>query len=181
VEDSFDEFVVNRGPALLRFAYLLTGDRHRAEDLVQEVLAKVHQRWTRIERAEGAEFYVRTALVRQNISWWRRRSARSEQPVAEVPDSTVSDDGEQALAARDEMWALLATLPRRQRAVLVLRFYEDMSEADIAASLGVTLGTVKSQCARALAALRTRLAEDGIEAAGRRRATDEPRLAGTEA
>jgi RNA polymerase sigma-70 factor (sigma-E family) len=122
VDDSFDDFVVNRGPALLRFAYLLTGDLHRAEDLVQEVLARVHQRWSRIERAEGAEFYVRTALVRQNISWWRRRSARSERPVAEVPDGTVVDDGEQVLAARDEMWALLATLPRRQRAVLVLRF-----------------------------------------------------------
>jgi len=151
VEDSFDDFVVNRGPALLRFAYLLTGDRHRAEDLVQEVLAKVHQRWTRIERAEGAEFYVRTALVRQNISWWRRRSARSEQPVAEVPDTHAPDNGEQALAARDEMWALLATLPRRQRAVLVLRFYEDLPDADIARLLGCRPATVRSLVHRGLA------------------------------
>ena len=116
-DDSFDEFVVNRGPALLRFAYLLTGDRHRAEDLVQEVLAKVHQRWTRIERAEGAEFYVRTALVRQNISWWRRRSARSEQPVADVPDSTAPDDGE-LVGHRDER-GLVEMRDEEQQEVLV--------------------------------------------------------------
>ena len=166
MEDSFDDFVVNRGPALLRFAYLLTGDRHRAEDLVQEVLAKVHQRWGRIERAEGAEFYVRTALVRQNISWWRRRSARSEQPVAEVPDGTATGDGEQALAARDEMWALLATLPRRQRAVLVLRFYEDLPDDRIAEVLGCSPVNVRVQASRALARLRATVTDRNITTRG---------------
>jgi RNA polymerase sigma-70 factor (sigma-E family) len=161
VTDSFDDFVVNRGPALLRFAYLLTGDRHRAEDLVQEVLARVHQRWDRIERAEGAEFYVRTALVRQNISWWRRRSARSEQPVAEVPE-TAADGTEQSLAARDEMWNLLATLPRKQRAVLVLRFYEDLPDDRIAALLGCTAVTVRVQASRALARLRATLGDKSV-------------------
>jgi RNA polymerase sigma-70 factor (sigma-E family) len=159
VEDSFDDFVVNRGPALLRFAYLLTGDRHRAEDLVQEVLAKVHQRWSRIERAEGADFYVRKALVRQNLSWWRRLSSLSEQPVAEVPDNTTEADGEQALAARDEMWALLATLPRRQRAVLVLRFYEDLPDDRIAAVLGCSPVNVRVQASRALARLRSTISD----------------------
>ncbi|GAA0924090.1 SigE family RNA polymerase sigma factor [Virgisporangium aurantiacum] len=159
--DSFDDFVVNRGPALLRFAYLLTGDRHRAEDLVQEVLARVHQRWNRIERAEGAEFYVRTALVRQNISWWRRRSARSEQPVAEVPE-TAADGSEHSLAARDEMWNLLATLPRKQRAVLVLRFYEDLPDDRIAALLGCSTVTVRVQASRALARLRATLSDKNI-------------------
>jgi RNA polymerase sigma-70 factor (sigma-E family) len=166
VEDSFDDFVVNRGPALLRFAYLLTGDRHRAEDLVQEVLAKVHQRWTRIERAEGAEFYVRTALVRQNISWWRRLSSRREQPVAEVPDAHAPGDGEQALAARDEMWALLATLPRRQRAVLVLRFYEDLPDDRIAEVLGCSPVNVRVQASRALARLRATVTDRNITTRG---------------
>jgi RNA polymerase sigma-70 factor (sigma-E family) len=166
VEDSFDDFVVNRGPALLRFAYLLTGDRHRAEDLVQEVLAKVHQRWTRIERAEGAEFYVRTALVRQNISWWRRLSSRREQPVAELPDAQAPNDGEQALAARDEMWALLATLPRRQRAVLVLRFYEDLPDDRIAEVLGCSPVNVRVQASRALARLRATVTDRNITTRG---------------
>jgi RNA polymerase sigma-70 factor (sigma-E family) len=167
VDDSFDDFVVNRGPALLRFAYLLTGDRHRAEDLVQEVLARVHQRWDRIERVDGAEFYVRTALVRQNISWWRRRSSRSEQPVAQVPDTTTAGDGEQEIAARDEMWELLATLPRKQRAVLVLRFYEDLPDDRIAALLGCSPVSVRVQVSRALARLRATLADRNITTRGR--------------
>jgi RNA polymerase sigma-70 factor (sigma-E family) len=162
VNDSFDDFVVNRGPALMRFAYLLTGDRHRAEDLVQEVLARVHQRWNRIDRTENAEFYVRTALVRQNISWWRRRASRSEQPVAEVPDVAATDSGEHTIAARDEMWALLATLPRKQRAVLVLRFYEDLPDNQIAALLGCSAVSVRVQASRALARLRTTFKNENI-------------------
>jgi RNA polymerase sigma-70 factor (sigma-E family) len=158
VAEGFDDFVVTRGQALLRFAYLLTGDRHLAEDLVQEVLARVHQRWDRIERAEGAEFYVRTALVRQNISWWRRRSFRSEKPVAELPDTSDGHSTEQALAARDEMWGLLATLPRRQRTVLVLRFYEDLADERIADLLGCSPVNVRVHASRALARLRATLA-----------------------
>ena len=134
---------------------------------MQEVLAKVHQRWTRIERAEGAEFYVRTALVRQNISWWRRRSSRSEQPVAEVPDTSAAGDGEQELAARDEMWGLLATLPRQQRAVLVLRFYEDLPDDRIAAVLGCSPVNVRVQASRALARLRATVADGHITTRGR--------------
>jgi RNA polymerase sigma-70 factor (sigma-E family) len=157
VADSFNDFVVNRGQALLRFAYLLTGDRHLAEDLVQEVLARVHQRWERIERNEGAEFYVRTALVRQHISWWRRMSFRNERPVAEVPDTTDRRSAEQTLAARAEIWQLLATLPRRQRAVLVLRFYEDLPDDEIATLLGCSAINVRVLASRALARLRATL------------------------
>jgi RNA polymerase sigma-70 factor (sigma-E family) len=158
VAGSFEEFVVSRGAALLRFAYLITGDRHLAEDLVQEVLARVHLRWDRIEHAPTAEAYVRSALVRQNISWWRRRSARGERTVAEVPETPDGHSTEQAVTARDEMWSLLATLPRRQRTVLVLRFYEDLPDDRIAALLGCSPVTVRVQTSRALARLRAALA-----------------------
>lgn len=159
--DSFDEFVTSRGQALLRFAYLLTGDRHLAEDLVQEVLARVHQRWSRIEWTEGAESYVRTALVRQNISWWRRRS-RTERPVAEVPDRSTGADTAHGVAARDEMWTLLATLPRRQRTVLVLRFYEDLTDDRIAELLGCSTVNVRVHASRALARLRVTLTDPTV-------------------
>lgn len=163
---NFEEFVVSRGQALLRFAYLLTGDRYRAEDLVQEVLARVHLRWHHVESDHGAEAYVRAALVRQNISWWRRRSTRGERPVAQVPDAPAGPDTEQVVTARDEMWSLLATLPRRQRTVLVLRFYEDLPDDRIAALLGCSPVTVRVQASRALARLRAALTAAAGEATG---------------
>ncbi len=140
---TFEEFVLARGPALVRFAHGLCGDRHLAEDLVQDVLVRCHARWPRL--ADSPEPYVRTALVRELVSWRRRRSA-SELP-GPLPDvATVPDD---ALAERDAVWRLLATLSVRERAVLVLRHYEALPDAEIAALLGVSRATVRSLAARA--------------------------------
>ncbi|BCB73832.1 hypothetical protein Pflav_002420 [Phytohabitans flavus] len=107
---SFDEFVTARGPALLRFGYLMCGDRHLAEDILQEVLAKVYRRWGRIARAEPPEAYVRRAILHQYLSW-RRRRASTEAIVAEVPEHPDRGLMADQVAVRDEMWALLATLP----------------------------------------------------------------------
>jgi RNA polymerase sigma-70 factor (sigma-E family) len=152
----FDDFVVARGPALLRFAHVLCGNAHLAEDLVQEVLARVHRRWVRIENLEAPEAYVRRAIVREFLSWRRRRSSR-EAVLAEIPDRPSGQDTAQQLAARDEMWTLLASLPRSQRAVLVLRFYDDLADDAIADMLGCAPSTVRAHASRALARLRTAL------------------------
>lgn len=135
MDGTFEEYVAARGDGLLRFAYLLCGDRHLAEDLVQEVLARVHDRWPRLSYVEQPDAYLRTAIVRQFVSWRRRRSRRetSLELIAEPAGSGA--DAATRHAARDEMWRLLETLPRRQRAVLVLRFYEDL--ADMPATTGL--------------------------------------------
>jgi len=153
MSDGFDGYVLARGPALLRFAHVLCGDGHLAEDLVQEVLARAHRRWARIERMEAPEAYVRRAIVREFLSWRRRRSS-TEAVVAEIPDRGVEPDTAQLLAARDEMWTLLASLPRAQRAVLVLRFYDDLADDEIATTLGCSPSTVRAHASRALARLR---------------------------
>ncbi|MFI5910984.1 SigE family RNA polymerase sigma factor [Dactylosporangium sp. NPDC051541] len=156
--EGFDDFVRLRGAALLRFAYVLCGDAHLAEDIVQEVLARMHPRWGRVTVMDSPEAYVRTAIVRQFLSWRRRRSA-GEAVVAEVPEPPGLDEPQQRVLARDQMWQLLAGLPRSQRAVLVLRFYCDLPDADIAVLLDCRETTVRSQAARALARMRTMLGE----------------------
>lgn len=161
VEPTFDEYVASRGAALLRLAFMLSGDRHLAEDLTQEVLIRVYDRWARIARMEQIDAYVRRMLVNSHVSWRRRKSSTETPVAAEAAGSgagaaTVPDTAED-LAAREHAWQLLAGLPRRQRAILVLRFYEDLADADIAAALGCTQSTVRSQAARALAALRGEL------------------------
>jgi RNA polymerase sigma-70 factor (sigma-E family) len=161
--EGFDDFVRSRGGALLRFAYVLCGDAHLAEDLVQEVLARMHPRWERVTVMENPEAYVRTAIVRQFLSWRRRRAA-GEAVVAEVPEPAGLDEPQQRVLARDQMWQLLAGLPRAQRAVLVLRFYCDLADGEIAALLDCRETTVRSQAARALARMRTILG--GREMAG---------------
>ncbi|MGW5669627.1 SigE family RNA polymerase sigma factor [Micromonospora sp. NPDC003776] len=153
MQPTFEEFVTARGQALLRFALMLTGDRHQAEDLVQAVLAKAYVRWSRVAAMSRPEAYLKQVLVNENLRWWRRRSSR-ETPVAEPGDGPGGTDGAGAYAAREAAWALLGRLPRRQRAVLVLRYYEDLADAQIAEILGCTPGTVRSQAARALATLR---------------------------
>lgn len=158
--DDFDSFVIARGRALLRFAYVLCGNAHLSEDIVQEVLARVHQRWGRVARMEAPEAYVRTAIVREYLSW-RRRKASAEQVVARVPDRPDPHDAPLALAERGEMWQLLGTLPRAQRAVLVLRFYDDLRDDEIAAVLGCGRSTVRAHASRALAHLRGILGERG--------------------
>ena len=156
MRESFEEYVSVRGDRLLRFAYVLCGDRHLAEDLVQDVLVRAHRRWSRIE-AEQPDAYLRVAIVRAHLSW-RRRLASTEKVTADPPDhGGRAGDFTQRLAARDELWALLARLPRAQRAVLVLRFYEDLDDHRIAEVLGCAPGTVRVHASRALGTLRTAL------------------------
>ena len=159
--EDFDDFVHGRGRALLRFAYVLSGDAHLAEDLVQEVLARMHRRWDRITAMDNAEAYVRTAIVRQFLSWRRRRAYR-EAILADVPEAPVPDDPHQRVVTRDQMWGLLRGLPRAQRAVLVLRFYCDLPDDEIAGLLGCGKSTVRSQAARALTRMRTMMSERGV-------------------
>jgi RNA polymerase sigma-70 factor (sigma-E family) len=153
VESSFEEYVVARGDALLRFAYVLSGDRYLAEDLVQEVLARVHGRWHRMAHVEQPDAYLRTAVVRQFLSW-RRRRASGETPTDPMPERASAVDTATRQATQDEMWRLLATLPRKQRAVLVLRFYEDLPDPEIAEVLGCRPATVRAHASRGLARLR---------------------------
>lgn len=169
LEDEFREFVAARSAALLRTAYLLAGDWATAEDLLQTALTKTYLAWKRLGEIEAVEPYARRVLVNTATSWWRRRW-HGERPTEVLPERAVPDDND-ALLERDALWRHVQALPARQRAVLVLRFYEDLSEAQTAHLLGVSVGTVKSQCARALGALRQRLAAAGIEPAARRAQT----------
>jgi RNA polymerase sigma-70 factor (sigma-E family) len=162
----FSEFVIARTPALLRFAYLLTGDGHLAEDLTQEALVRVHRRWSAIEHDGGPEPYVRAAILRQFLSWRRRRSS-SELPLAELPDLPDPQLRAERVVERDEMWSLLATLPRAQRAVMVLRYYEDLADADIALLLGCTAATVRVHAFKALGRLRSTLTLAAMAGAAR--------------
>jgi RNA polymerase sigma-70 factor (sigma-E family) len=159
--EGFDAFVQARGRALLRFAYVLCGDAHLAEDLVQEILARLHRRWDKIAALQYPEAYVRTAIVRQFLSWRRRRSS-GEAILAEVPEPAGYDEPQHQVLAQDQMWRLLTGLPRAQRAVLVLRFYNDLPDDEIAALLGCGESTVRSHAARALARMRKLLAEEGV-------------------
>jgi RNA polymerase sigma-70 factor (sigma-E family) len=151
VDDGFGAFVAARGPALQRTAYFLTGNWDTAEDLLQTALARVYPRWSRVA-GEEPEAYIRRVLVNTWSSWWRRKW-RGEVPTAEPPDRP----GDEPYAAVDRQAALhaaLARLPRRQRAVLVLRFQADLTEAEVARALEISIGTVKSQTAKALAKMR---------------------------
>lgn len=149
----FDEYVRNRHAELLRFAHLLSGDPHLAGDLVQDALVGAGLGWSRIRRTDNPDGYVRRAIVNRYLSRWR--ALRRESLVAAVPERGYAD-----VEPRDDaLWRLLGTLPRQQRAVVVLRFYQDMTEAQVADALGCSIGTVKSTGARALAKLRTALAE----------------------
>lgn len=145
----FSAFVNGRGPALQRTAYLLTGDWALAEDLLQTALAKSYLAWNRI-RHEDPEGYVRKVLANTHATWWRRKW-RGETPTSELPEQQHDDTGADDRLA---LAAALGRLPARQRAVIVLRFHEDMTEAAVAHALGISLGTVKSQTAKALAKLR---------------------------
>lgn len=149
----FDDFVVARSSALLRTAYLLTHDHASAEDLLQTALTKAWFAWGRIDG--NPEAYVRRILVNTYATWWRRKW-NGELATEELPerhDDQVSDAGDQVSAAQD-LWQAMERLPRRQRAVVVLRFFEDLSVAETADQMGCSTGTVKSQLSKALAKLR---------------------------
>ncbi|MEW9547417.1 SigE family RNA polymerase sigma factor [Nonomuraea sp. NPDC050783] len=149
--DSFREFVAAHQQSLMRTAYLLTGDAHLAEDLLQSVLLKVLGRWPKLAHVASPQAYARKALVNQYISW-RRRPMRAEVPSAEPPERSYSS--EESTLVRLAVRRALAQLPPRQRAVIVLRYYEDLTEHETARLLGCSLGTVKSQAHNALARLR---------------------------
>lgn len=144
-----------RGPALVRFARLLTGDAYRAEDLVQDVLARAYVRWRSIAAADRPDLYVRRMLVNAHHSWWRRRSSR-EVPVDVVHDGPSGVDTAAVAVERDAMWRLVAGLPVRQRTVIVLRYYEDFDDVTIAELMNTSVGTVRTHAARALAMLQRR-------------------------
>ena len=154
VRGSFDDFVATRSTRLLRTAYLLTHDRALAEDLVQTSLAKAWFAWGRIDGRPDA--YVRRVMVNTYSSWWRRRW-NGEEATAELPERGAGATGrteDGRVDDRTDLWRALARLPKRQRAVVVLRFYEDLSEIETAEILQCSVGTVKSQASRALAKLR---------------------------
>jgi RNA polymerase sigma-70 factor (sigma-E family) len=152
VDNGFREYVAARSRALLRTAYLLTGNVPDAEDLVQAALAKTYLAWDRIEDRSALDGYVRRAIVNTHISWWRRRRVE-EYPTDEIPDQVVADHTG-ASDLQESMRRAVDRLPQRMRAAVVLRYYEDMTEAEVAEVLGVSLGTVKSTVSRAVAKLR---------------------------
>jgi RNA polymerase sigma-70 factor (sigma-E family) len=149
----FGDYVAARGRALHRTAYLLTGNTADAEDLVQAALAKIYLAWDRIEDRGALDGYVRRAMVNTHISWWRRRRVE-EYPTDEIPDRAVADHAT-ASDLQESLRRAIDRLPQRMRAAVLLRFYEDMTEAEVADVLGVSLGTVKSTVSRAVAKLRT--------------------------
>jgi RNA polymerase sigma-70 factor (sigma-E family) len=158
----FDAYVAARLPALLRYATLLCGDPDAARDLVQDVLTKALVRWSRIRAVERVDPYVRAMVTNQFISDRRRSGRRPQIPLPDTPDgpgTPLVPGPDPDTGTRTELWALLAQLPPRQRAVVVLRYYEDLSEAEVAALLGCSAGTVKSQSAKGLAKLRAALRE----------------------
>ena len=147
----FDEFVAARATGLLRTAYLLTRDHALAEDLLQTALTKAWFAWSRIE--SDPEPYVRKILVNTFATWWRRKW-NGEQAYAEPPEPPASRGEHDGADQRHDLWDAMGRLPRKQRAVIVLRFVEDLSEAETARLLGIAPGTVKSQTSKALAKLR---------------------------
>ncbi len=155
-EDSdFDEFMSAHWASLFRTAYLLTGDSHLAEDLLQTAFAKVYLSWSKISTMGQPVAYTRKIVTNQAMSWWRRSSS------SEVPSLDISGDHhaghEDQVTQASVVWAALATLPTKQRAVMVLRYYEDLSEAEIADTLGISTGSVKSHASAARTTLAQRL------------------------
>jgi RNA polymerase sigma-70 factor (sigma-E family) len=151
-DPGFRDYVTSRSRALLRMAYLLTRNQADAEDLLQSALAKTYQAWDRIEDRNALDGYVRRAMVNTHISMWRRRRLE-EYPTEDIPDRAIADhagDGELS----DALQRALDRLPSRMRAAVMLRYFEDMSEAEVARTLGISQGTVKSTVSRAVAKLR---------------------------
>jgi len=164
-DEAFREYVHERLPALQRLAYLLCQDRHHADDLVQDALVKLYVKWDRAQAATHLHAYARTTLVRTFLSERRTNWARRVVLVDELPDDAAAPadpDAASTVAVR----RALATLPPRQRAVIALRFYSDLSVEETGRTLGCTAGTVKSQTAKGLAALRRALPDDEPDGTG---------------
>jgi RNA polymerase sigma-70 factor (sigma-E family) len=154
----FAAYLAARQASLLRTAYLLTGNRHDAEDLTQTAFAKLYLSWDKVRDQGSIDGYVRRILVNEHNSLWRRAWKRREHPQDHTTlawsSGAVQDEYDEGRASA--LWDLVQTLPRKARAVVVLRYYEEMTEAETAEVLGITVGTVKSQTSRALATLRER-------------------------
>ena len=161
---TIEQFVAARGVGLLRAAYLLTGDRHLAEDLVQAALAKVWPKWEAVVAQGEPDGYVRRTLLTTYLSW-RRRPGFFERPTSALPDLAApsADPADADPDLRRAMLAALARLPRRQRATVVLRYFEDLSDVQTAQAMGCSVGTVKSQTAKALRTLRAHLSDTRTE------------------
>jgi len=153
----FESWLVAREAALQRTAHLLTGDVHAAQDLVQTTLAKLYLAWDRLEDHAHVDAYARRILVNEFRSSWRRPWRRREVVTDAVPERATSEESYDG--TRDAVWAFVMSLPPRQRAVIVLRYYEQRTEAETAEVLGISVGTVKSQASRAIAALRARVSK----------------------
>ncbi|WP_328324330.1 SigE family RNA polymerase sigma factor [Kribbella sp. NBC_00382] len=154
---AFAEFATARHGALYRYAYLLAGDRGLADDLVQEGLTRTYVAWRRLRDPANAEAYTRKAITNVAIAWWRRKAWHAERPHDDVPEQPAGDED---ATARLWLWDELKHLPPRQRAAVVLRYYEDLTEAQTAELLDCSVGTVKSQVSDALKKLRARLGAD---------------------
>jgi RNA polymerase sigma-70 factor (sigma-E family) len=152
----FESWLAAREPALQRTAHLLTGDVHSAQDLVQNTLARLYLRWDQVRNADNVDAYARKALLNEFRTAWRRKLRRVEQIVELVPDEPAPSSPEYD-GSREAVWRFVCSLPPKQRTVIVLRFYEQLTEAEIADLMGISVGTVKSQSSRALAALRAAL------------------------
>ncbi|MFD1946179.1 SigE family RNA polymerase sigma factor [Nocardioides aestuarii] len=153
----FAAYMQARQASLLRTAYLLTGDRHTAEDLTQTAFAKLYLAWDKVRDQGSIDGYVRRIVVNEHNSLWRRAWKRRELSSDQLPEHPHHDDYDSGVGR--ELWDLVQTLPKKARAVVVLRYYEQLSEAETAEVLGISVGTVKSQASRALAALRDRAPE----------------------
>ncbi len=164
---TYEEFARARLASLARYAVMLTGDRHSAEDLVQETMVRAQLHWRKVSRAEAPERYVKRMMVNlyidwQRGSWWKRVLVRADAGAGvRVPDAA------EGTADRDVIWKAMTHLPRQQRAALVLRYYEDLPDAEIAEVLGCTVGTARGYVSKALTALRARLTP-GLIAGGSR-------------
>jgi RNA polymerase sigma-70 factor (sigma-E family) len=154
-DEAFVRFVQTRGASLMRYGYLLSGNEADAADLLQDALIGVRGNWARIRRRDAVEAYVRRSMARQYIRIWRGR--RREQLVEVPPDRAAPVDAFARVEVDDTIWNALRELGRRQRAVLVLRYYEQLDDGEIAGLLGITRSTVRSQAARGLETLRARL------------------------
>ena len=154
----FSAYLHARQPRLLRTAYLLTGDRHQAEDVLQTSLAKLYLSWDKVRERDSVDAYVRRIMVNENNSLWRRGWRKREFATEVLPDAPVTDAYDEGLGAA--LWSVVQSLPPKARAVVVLRYYEQLTEAETADLLGISVGTVKSQCSRAIATMRDRVPAD---------------------
>ncbi|WP_433251291.1 SigE family RNA polymerase sigma factor [Streptosporangium sp. CA-135522] len=159
-DPGFDDFVAEHADALLRYGYVLTGNPHDAADLLQEALVRLRGAWPRVRRKDNPNSYARTTMARLHISVWRRH--RREHLTAQPPERAHHE----AFPPDDDegIWEELAALPRRQRAVLVLRYYEQLTDTEIAKVLGISAGTVRSQASRGLDKLRSALSPSPVTA-----------------